>query len=43
MVAFIVGFGVELARLSFGIWTVLLAFAGLVGTVALVMMRELEK
>ena len=43
MVAFIVGFGVELARLSFGVWTVLLAFAGLVGTVALVMMRELEK
>jgi hypothetical protein len=43
MVVFIVGFGVELARLSFGVWTILLAFAGVVGIVSIVILRELEK
>jgi hypothetical protein len=43
MVVFIVGFGIELARLSFGVWTFLLAFAGLVGALTLMILREFEK
>ena len=43
MAVLIVGFAVELARLSFGVWTFLLAFAGLVGVLSLVILREFEK
>jgi len=43
MAVSIVGFAVELARLSFGVWTFLVAFAALVGVVSLIILREFEK